>query len=178
MVGKIVDKELELRKRIREYCDTRDICCGVDDRKIISEGIVDYIFWQYGGRGLKMTIKLTHCSISEETVNRIYECLDNHFSSNSVPEIQRVTVMDCGGRYDAVKNKIAEYKWRSKYNIEKVIFNNPATIVFWEDGTKTVVKRQKGDRWDREKGIAMAIAKKLYGNTGKYYDILKEHLED
>ena len=48
-------------------------------------------------------------------------------------------------------------------NIEKVIFNKPATIVFWTDGTKTVVKCGDGDVWDEEKGLAMAICKKLIG---------------
>lgn len=43
--------------------------------------------------------------------------------------------------------------------IEKVIFNGPATIVFWKDGTKTVVKYQDVDTLDPEKGLAMAIAK-------------------
>ena len=42
--------------------------------------------------------------------------------------------------------------------IKNVIFNDPATIVFWEDGTKTVVKCQDGDEFDPEKGLAMAIA--------------------
>ena len=46
---------------------------------------------------------------------------------------------------------------------KQVIWHNPATIVYWEDGTKTVVKRQKGDRWDPEKGYAMAIVKKFMG---------------
>ena len=44
--------------------------------------------------------------------------------------------------------------------IKNVIFNDPATIVFWKDGTKTVVKCQDGDEFDPEKGLAMAIAKK------------------
>lgn len=56
-------------------------------------------------------------------------------------------------------------------SIKKVIFNNPATIVFWSDGTKTVVKRQKGDRWDAEKGLAMAIVKKTVGYK-KFNEIL------
>ena len=43
--------------------------------------------------------------------------------------------------------------------IEKVIFNNPATIVFWKDGTKTIVKRQEGAEFDPEKGLAMAICR-------------------
>ena len=60
--------------------------------------------------------------------------------------------------------------------IKNVIFNNPATIVFWEDGTKTVVKCQDGDEFDPEKGLAMAIAKKAYGNKGNYCNKMKKWL--
>ena len=60
--------------------------------------------------------------------------------------------------------------------IKNVIFNDPATIVFWEDGTKTVVKCQDGDEFDPEKGLAMAIAKKAYGNNGNYCNKLKKWL--
>lgn len=60
--------------------------------------------------------------------------------------------------------------------IKNVIFNDPATIVFWEDGTKTVVKCQDGDEFDPEKGLAMAIVKKAYGNKGNYCNKLKKWL--
>lgn len=60
--------------------------------------------------------------------------------------------------------------------IKNVIFNDPATIVFWEDGTKTVVKCQDGDEFDPEKGLTMAIAKKAYGNKGSYCNKLKKWL--
>lgn len=60
--------------------------------------------------------------------------------------------------------------------IKNVIFNDPATIVFWEDGTKTVVKCQDGDEFDPEKGLAMAVAKKAYGNKGSYCNKLKKWL--
>lgn len=43
--------------------------------------------------------------------------------------------------------------------IKKVIFNDPATIVFWKDGTKTIVKCQEGAAFDPEKGLAMAISR-------------------
>ena len=49
--------------------------------------------------------------------------------------------------------------------IDRVIFNDPATIILWNDGSKTVVKRSDDDIWDSEKGFCMAIIKKLYGNT-------------
>lgn len=51
--------------------------------------------------------------------------------------------------------------------IKDVIFNNPATIVFWADGSKTIVKCQNGDTYSKETGLAMAIAKKAYGNKGE-----------
>ena len=60
-------------------------------------------------------------------------------------------------------------------NIKKVTFNNPATIVFWSDGSKTVVKAHNDD-YDPEKGLAMAIAKKALGNEGNYYNVFKKWL--
>lgn len=63
----------------------------------------------------------------------------------------------------------------SRMAIKKVIFNNPATIVFWSDGSKTVVKSHLDD-YDPEKGLAMAIAKKAFGNEGNYYNVFKKWL--
>lgn len=61
--------------------------------------------------------------------------------------------------------------------IKNVIFNDPATIVFWTDGTKTVVKCQEGEIYDREKGLAMAISKKTLGfNKRDYYNIFTKWL--
>lgn len=62
--------------------------------------------------------------------------------------------------------------------IKKVIFNEPATIVFWSDGTKTVVKCGDDDIWDPEKGLAMAVTKKFFGNEGFYYDIFKKWIPE
>lgn len=55
---------------------------------------------------------------------------------------------------------------------KKVIINDPATIIFWNDGTKTVVKCDPEDGFDKEKGILYATLKKL--STKKTYnDILR-----
>lgn len=59
--------------------------------------------------------------------------------------------------------------------IKRVIFSGPCTIVIWEDGTKTIVRCQN-EEFDPEKGLAMAFAKKLFGNKGKYYDNFKKWL--
>ncbi len=58
--------------------------------------------------------------------------------------------------------------------IDHVIFHDPATIVYWDDGTKTVVKANRsGKKKDRDKfredyGLAMAIAKKYLGGRAAF----------
>ena len=58
--------------------------------------------------------------------------------------------------------------------IEKVIFNDPATIVIWKDGTKTVVKVQDDEMFDPYIGLAMCISKKAMGNKGSYMNVFKK----
>ena len=65
-----------------------------------------------------------------------------------------------------------------RVKIRDVIFSDPATVVFWDDNTKTVVKTQGSEKYDKEKGLAMAIIKKITGNTGNYYNIFKEWCSD
>ena len=55
--------------------------------------------------------------------------------------------------------------------IKKIVHNGPATIIFWNDGDKTVVKAQE-DEFDYEKGILYAALKKL-ATKKEYNDILR-----
>lgn len=71
---------------------------------------------------------------------------------------------------------VGEHIPATYFKIEKVIYNDPATIVFWKDGTKTVVKACEDDEYDPEKGLAMAISKKALGNKGNYYETFKKAL--
>jgi hypothetical protein len=61
--------------------------------------------------------------------------------------------------------------------IEKVIYNGPATIVKWADGTKTVVKCCEDDVFDPEKGLAMAISKKALGDLKEVKEWAKTYEE-
>ena len=61
--------------------------------------------------------------------------------------------------------------------IKNVIFAPPATIVYWSDGSKTVVKCSEKDVFDPEKGLAMAIAKRCSGNKGNYYKEIQNWVE-
>lgn len=62
-------------------------------------------------------------------------------------------------------------------NIKDVIFNGPATIIKWTDGTKTVVKCQEGDA-DPWVGMAMAISKKVLGNKGNFNEVFKKWIKE
>lgn len=62
-----------------------------------------------------------------------------------------------------------------KTSIKDVIFNDPATIVLWADGTKTVVKAEN-EPFDPEKGLAMAISKRALGGKYDYYDTFKKYV--
>lgn len=58
--------------------------------------------------------------------------------------------------------------------IDRVIFNEPATIILWKDGIKTVVKTQDGEPFDKEKGFLMAIAKYLNRDKANYNNLIKK----
>ena len=62
-------------------------------------------------------------------------------------------------------------------DIKEVIFNKPATIVIWVDGSKTVVKCQDGEGFDKEKGLALCYMKKALGNRGNFNNIFREWIK-
>ena len=74
----------------------------------------------------------------------------------------------------AKKNDIVKFGMCS-VSIRKVIFNDPATVVLWSDGTKTVVKCGPEDTFDMEKGLAMAIVKKMAGNGNHFHKVFKQY---
>lgn len=104
----------------------------------------------------------------------------NKYESNTL--INPVLAMDIDKEMKMLANKLfgVESLERRENNmkIKKVIFNDPVTVVLWEDGTKTIVRSGDGDIYDDEKGLAMAIAKKALGNKGNYYEVFKKWLPD
>lgn len=90
-----------------------------------------------------------------------------------------VSVISDIQRASTAYEKILEYyhdaKQCRRMEIKRVIFHDPATIVYWADGTKTVVKATN-EKFDPEKGLAMAISKRALGDKGNYYYAFKEHL--
>lgn len=62
--------------------------------------------------------------------------------------------------------------------VKNIIFNGPATIVFWKDGTKTMVKCDEKDISDKSKAIALCFMKKMFGNTSEFNTVLRTYVPE
>lgn len=60
------------------------------------------------------------------------------------------------------------------YQPERVLFSGDKTIVFWKDGSKTMVSCAEGQPFDEYTGFVAALAKKVYGSTSRVKRILKK----
>ena len=61
---------------------------------------------------------------------------------------------------------------------KRIISNDPATIIIWNDDTKTVVKCSKDDNYDLRTGILLCFMKKLFGNNNNYHKILYDAIDN
>lgn len=59
----------------------------------------------------------------------------------------------------------------------KIIYNPPATIVFWTDGTKTVVKCSADDEYNEYYGFLCALGKKMFGTNSHLKKLIDEKAE-
>lgn len=170
--------------------------------------------------GLLRDQVIASCAIPGETLfgdifNQLGIKEDNMDRSLADKKFKKVTI-ECedGTTYAGKINHVcgSPYRWDKlcveamvedkpigAYGIEKVLFQNPATIVFWSDGTKTVVncmdnvetkkkivdgkeviirKPRKCDTYSKEAGLAMAIVKKWAGNNGNYNNIFRKFIPE
>lgn len=94
-----------------------------------------------------------------------------------IPKAQIRALVDYRDFYNSTVNRSYPPKKADGVCIKDVIFNDPATIVFWTDGTKTVVKAEN-EPFDKEKGLAMAICKRTCGNKGNYFNVFRKYCHD
>lgn len=77
-------------------------------------------------------------------------------------------------------NTPKEEKPRTSYlpEITNVYFNDPVTVVLWDDGTKTIVKCQDGDVYSEETGLSLCITKKALGNMPNFNNVFRKWVPD
>ena len=114
-----------------------------------------------------------------------YACSWNPRMIYDVGKIVTITKHIDSRRYPAYK--VAETDWSYDErglaalsdigNVKKIIFNDPATIILWNDGSKTVVKAHN-EPFDPEKGVAMCFMKKACYNKGSFNNVFKKWIPE
>ena len=158
--------------------------CGGDVLK------VDFYFRdiRYFDNNVKIGISITVSTTTDDINTFVFRCEELIMAQFGFDKRNVFFNFDAASLYPSVipyklylNEKWREIRQQKRENkipeITRVIFNKPATIVFWADGTKTVVKSQGKEKYDKEKGLAMAISKKALGNKGSYYDTFKKVLD-
>jgi len=75
---------------------------------------------------------------------------------------------------------LSDFPQKKVINIipKRIVKNGPALVVFWEDGTKTVVKRKKGEQDNVYHAFTAALAKKLYGSNSAINRIVDSIIDE
>lgn len=68
--------------------------------------------------------------------------------------------------------------FRARNTPERILRSGRATIVFWGDGSKTVVKLQDGEPDDPYLALLAALGKKIYGSNSKIKKLISERTEE
>lgn len=78
----------------------------------------------------------------------------------------------------ASKNNDPADKSKAPIKPKRVIYNGPATIVYWTDGTKTVVKHDPHDKYSKRMGLFLCHLKKLCGNNSRAFNDLFDRMQE
>ena len=172
MIGTIKEKK-HLDNMLRDYAKKHGYVLSI--RPIPGSPIEEYVFVDGVGERCVYTSSFVLSNETKDRVNRIqdiykiYDDITNKVERELGHRTSKDEYRSYFSGYDPMYNRVPR--------INNVIFNDPATVVFWADGTKTVVKCQPGDTFNPETGLAMAITKKALGNKGNYCNVFHEWLD-
>lgn len=119
--------------------------------------------WAHG----KFTIGRKENKMTSDTLPKVENEVKKYYHYIPNPRgdyggtLSKISQID-GGIYEAVSNLRMKER---KVHIAKVLYNNPATIVFWSDGTQTRNICPPDTLYNPDTGLAFCMLKKLMGNT-------------
>jgi hypothetical protein len=167
-----VNGNIKYRVDVYEFGKLSNTSIYILEKQILQVYIKD-IF----GHDIWVKVDDLYASYPNGTIIRPDTILKRHMDGNSFSKVD--------GLYEYAKEYLANDEkavktamWKWKITPKKVIFNGPATIVMWEDGTKTIVKKSENDTDDREKAVMYAILKKEFGSRAKMNRYLKQFLKE
>ena len=152
-------------KSVKEFCDKNRLgCFRYSYTSMLTGQYSGITVFVAGGKSKDYSIHNLRLVTDSEYANVIINLIKRDFNlTDKAPEKKAEPKKEEPMKPTTSKTLVPE--------IKNVIFNGPATIVFWEDGTKTVVRCQSDDEYTKEAGLAWCIAKKALGNKSDYVDI-------
>ena len=103
------------------------------------------------------------------------DCDECPYEEECAADLASIPECDCEGHCEYCRDDLYDTEpdmWGIP-DIDRVIFSDPATIVFWADGEKTVVKTCEHDRFEPYVGFAMACMKKMFGSTSRAKSVME-----
>lgn len=99
------------------------------------------------------------------TLNELGKYITNEHTRNFVNRewFAGINGIRCETKVDY--NGISRRNNMMRYGVKEIIYHDAATIVYWTDGTKTVVKCSETDEYSEYAGFVAAVAKKMYGGA-------------
>ena len=104
-------------------------------------------------------------------INRDYLTMLESFILNQKEEVE----LPMSSSFTPILCDIANAKVKYNYDtpeIDDIIISDRTTTILWKDNTKSVVKCQKGDKLDKEKGVMLCYMNKIL-NKDYYRKLLK-----
>ena len=106
----------------------------------------------------------TTYSFTNTNGSSTYNLLNTHNSSNN--------------KKDNKNKKDSRPNIPKNYDPVKIIQNGPATIIFWKDGTKTIVRKAEASTDDPYVAFCAALAKKVYGNNSRIKKLINKNTQE
>lgn len=105
----------------------------------------------------------------EPKIRRYFEVngkeIINDFKEKDEPKPKKENTSPTNPFKGCIADDKEAQRFAHPHTIKRVIINPPAVIILWGDDTKTIAKCEDGEKFDAEKGFAIAVAKHFVGNT-------------
>lgn len=107
------------------------------------------------------------CGLNPETARLVIDDTELAMNVSSFIIEQSVNTVPQITLEGGVISMLPTFRYNTSLKAKRVIYHNPATIVIWEDGTKTVVKCGEKDEYNPMLGLALCYMKKALGNSSR-----------
>lgn len=110
---------------------------------------------------------------SDELDLKRWEQMFNVAPDRELGKVTNVNATEDGLTVTVTADRITYSPKHLGFEVQRILRNGPATIVFWGDGTKTIVKRPEGKEDDIYEAFTAALGIKMYKTNSHLKKLIK-----